>query len=421
MDGIKKKRLLVLGGQRKLVDIVEKARELGYYTVVTDWYEDSPAKDIADKAYNISTADEQAVLDLIRNENIDGVYTGFIDSVLPYYHSICKKAGLPCYLNAETLKCCTNKKHFKAKCAEYGIETIREYRMIASNLEKSIAKIEFPVLLKPVDNSGSKGITVCSDEWSFRKAYEKALRFSKSRDVIVEKFMCCDYIAAYYIVKDGECRLSMLADKDMNRIGRGTVPFPTAFVSPSIYYDRYVSEVNESVCRMINGIGYLNGVFQLSFFVSGHRFYAVELTCRLSATREYEFISRNTGFDILAEQIRAALSDAQHGEPLPDLCKLMNDSCNCMLFVFINEGIIGKIEGLSKIRNMRGVLNVLQLREEGASIRADGSYGQLFARIYLTAENKTGLSELAQAVMNTLCVFRICLFYSFDIFFLIKS
>ena len=224
------------------------------------------------------------------------------------------------------------------------------------------------------------------------------------KNVLVERFMCCDYIAAYYTVRDGKCQLSMLMDKDMNRIGRGNVPFPTAFVSPSIYYDRYVEEIDPIVCRMMNDMGYKDGTFLISFFVNGHHFYAVELTCRLAATREYEFIYKETGIDILAEQIANAVGDGDSCQELTDLGRSMNKNVNCMLFIFVKEGIIGNIKGISDIRNMRGVLNVLQLREEGSTIRADGSYGQLFARIYLSTEDKRSMIELVNTIKKTLSV-----------------
>ena len=70
------KRLLILGGQLKLCDVVRRARERGVYTAVTDWYEDSPAKAIADRAFDISTSDVDAVVRLVREERMDGVFTG---------------------------------------------------------------------------------------------------------------------------------------------------------------------------------------------------------------------------------------------------------------------------------------------------------------------------------------------------------
>ncbi len=89
------KRLLVLGGQQKFCDIILRAREMGIYTIVTDWYEDSPAKRIADKAYMVSTSDVEGILQLIRDEQIDGVITGYIDSTLPYYYEICQSFAAP--------------------------------------------------------------------------------------------------------------------------------------------------------------------------------------------------------------------------------------------------------------------------------------------------------------------------------------
>ena len=118
------KRLLILGGQLKLCDIVNRAKELGAYTVVTDWYDDSPAKAIADKAYNVSTSDVDAILRLIKDEKIDGVFTGYIDSTLPYYYEICQKAGFPCYLSKEALACGTDKIRFKEACLAVGIDVI---------------------------------------------------------------------------------------------------------------------------------------------------------------------------------------------------------------------------------------------------------------------------------------------------------
>lgn len=412
------KRLLVLGGQRKLCDIVNKAHEMGMYVVVTDWYEDSPAKALADKAYGISTADEKAVLALIEQEKIDGVYTGFIDSALPYYYSICKKAGLPCGQSPAVLEACTNKRKFKTVCRKVGIETIPDYRIDPKRMEESLKKLDFPVVVKPVDNSGSKGITICTNEWTFATAYERALRFSRSKDVLVEKFLYGDFIVAYYAVQDGDCRLTMLFDKDMNHIGKGFAPFPAAFVYPSIYRERYRNEVDGKVKQLVEHLGLKNGVFLIGFFVNNHHFYAVKLTVRLTATREYRFVKEVTGVDLLEKQLAYAVSGLPHGEPPTDMDKQMADDVCCLLPAFVNEGTIGKIEGLEEIRTLRGVLDVLQLRFEGDRIRADGSYGQMLARIWLHTKDKRDMVELVREVQQRIRVFdtdgRLMLMSGFD-------
>ena len=398
-----KKRLLILGGQLRMCDVVRKAQEMGIYTIVTDWYENSPAKSIADKAYNISTSDVNAILQLIRDEQIDGVFTGFIDSTLPYYFEICRRAGLPCYLNRTTLECCTNKNRFKEVCKEVGLRTIP-----AVDVTGDLSGIEYPVLIKPADNSGSKGITVCNDEDMLRRAIDRARRFSKTKDIVAERFMDCDYVAAYYTVTNGQAELSLLMDKDMNRIGRGAIPYPTAYVSPSRYEKEYSSRIHPRVQQLIAHMGLTNGTFLISFFVNGRHFYAVEPAARLTATQEYLFTRDSSGLDTLEMHINYALN-GKFAMTTPLREKSEEVPCSrpiyCMLLFFLNEGVIGRIEGTECIESLSGVLKTIRMRDIGAQIRADGSYGQLFFRVYLKAETVADLIDKAEEVTNRLQVY----------------
>ena len=91
-NNLKGKRLLILGGMRFSCEIVNKAKEMGIYTLVADYnkIEDSPAKQIADEAVDLSVTDVEAVVDFISNNAVDGVFVGFNDMLLPYYAEICK-------------------------------------------------------------------------------------------------------------------------------------------------------------------------------------------------------------------------------------------------------------------------------------------------------------------------------------------
>ena len=406
MRDVSGKRLLILGGQLKMLDIVKRAREMGVYTVVTDWYEDSPAKALADKAFDISIADHETILSLIREERIDGVFTGFIDSYLPHYYEICRKAGFPCYLNQEILACSTDKRQFKTVCRSMGIQTVPDVDI------SDLAAVRYPIVMKPVDNSGSKGITICCDENMLAPAIERAKRFSKSKRYLVEPLMVCDYIAAYYTVRNGAAKLSLLMDKDTNRVGRGKISYPVAYVSPSRYRDKYVRKVQPLIEKLIARLGMQNGTFLISFFVSGMDFYAVEMAARLTATREYII----TGEDILGKYIHYALTGIFEGEGRDHY---ENDGgITCMLLHFINEGTIGKIEGIEEVKKMNGLLDVLQYRNVGAKIRADGSYGQLFCRIYLRGDTAEEIIDTVEDVQRSFQVYstdhRPMLFTGFD-------
>jgi len=105
MSNIIGKRLLILGSSRLSCEIVRKARKMGVDVIVTDWYpiEKAPAKQIANKSYDVSTTDIDAIVKLIYDEGIDGVLTGFTDSALPHYAQICSRLNLPLHLNRNRL------------------------------------------------------------------------------------------------------------------------------------------------------------------------------------------------------------------------------------------------------------------------------------------------------------------------------
>ena len=120
------KRLLILGGMRISCEIVKTARALGIYTLVADYnkIEDSPGKQIADEAVDLSVTDIDSVVSYIKSNAIDGVFVGFNDMLLPYYAEICEKSGLPCYGTKEQFEILIAKDKYKALCRQFGVPTI---------------------------------------------------------------------------------------------------------------------------------------------------------------------------------------------------------------------------------------------------------------------------------------------------------
>lgn len=166
------KRLLILGGVTHTINIVTEAQKLGAYVIVTDYLVDSPAKRYADKSYMISTTDIDAVVNLCQEERIDGILTQYVDMLLPYYANICKKANLPCYGDEYLFRMAIDKTEFKKTCKKYGVPVTCEYE-IDDNFE-NINKIDFPVVVKPVDSSGSRGFSICNNSDELITGYKKA-------------------------------------------------------------------------------------------------------------------------------------------------------------------------------------------------------------------------------------------------------
>lgn len=159
-------------------------RHKSIYTIVADYYpvEKSPAKRIADKAIEVSVTDVDAVVSVIKEDSVDGVIVGFSDMLLPYYAEICEKAGLPCYGTKEQFEILIAKDKYKALCRQFGVPTIPEYNINDEN-------IKYPVLVKPVDSSGSRGITICHNRQELEEAVEKGKQASKTGKVLIERYM----------------------------------------------------------------------------------------------------------------------------------------------------------------------------------------------------------------------------------------
>ena len=158
------KRLLILGGSRISCEIIHHARRMGIVTGVTDWYtyEQSPAKQLADEAYYVSTSDIEAMTDLIRRERFDGVITGFTDSVLPYYAQICQRLGLPAYGTREQFDIFINKEKYKELMRQHGVPTIPEYSVDPCRFDETAFEITYPVI-------------VPSNLWRPRKSTRKSI------------------------------------------------------------------------------------------------------------------------------------------------------------------------------------------------------------------------------------------------------
>ena len=137
------KKLLILGGGASVYGVVETAKKMGMYVICVDYYEEGVAKKIADENYNISTNDYDALLKLIEDKNIDGVFTGASEFNIQNMIKLTKMAQLPCYCSEELWILMQDKINFKKICKEYGIPVVPEYsKDIKFDYKKIINDIE---------------------------------------------------------------------------------------------------------------------------------------------------------------------------------------------------------------------------------------------------------------------------------------
>ena len=185
------KTLLLFDGSNLGVLAIEKAKEWGIRTIVANKYPKSlnPGKWACDLPVDLDFSDVEAVLALIRKEHVDGIMAGWTDSHLPKYAAICEKAGYPAYGTQEQFILFTQKHKYRELLRKYDIPVVESYELDDEFAPSVLEKIVYPVLLKPSDGSGSRGISVCYNEDELRKGYSIAKSFSVCGKVITERYL----------------------------------------------------------------------------------------------------------------------------------------------------------------------------------------------------------------------------------------
>lgn len=184
------KKILLLGGSAQQVIAIEKAKELGYYTILCDYLKDNPGQYIADKFYLISTTEKEKVLEVAKQEKIDGILSYASDPAAPTAAYIAERlhlSGNP--LDSVNVLC--NKDKFRKFLSENGLNSPKSCEIDdKANVDNTnFEKMDFPVIVKPVDSSGSKGITIVYSKRDIEKAIQFAFEFSRTKKVIIEEFI----------------------------------------------------------------------------------------------------------------------------------------------------------------------------------------------------------------------------------------
>ena len=393
-DNVKKyknKRILISNGPALACDIVKSAKNKNIYTVVTDWYEDSPAKRIADKSYMVSTADIDAMVELAKKEKIDGVITSFVDSNLQNTRKVCEKLELPFYATEEQLEITMNKHRFKELCRKFEIPVVPEYQICKELESIDLLNIEYPVIVKPVDNSGSRGIVICNNYAELIEGYNKAMEHSESKSVLVERLMDLSKpgINIDYVICDGEIYLSAVGDLYAYQKDKSMPPLTASVYYPSKHTERYIQEIDWKAKNMFRGLGLQNGVLYIQAFYEDDIFYFYEMGYRLGGGQSYQVISRINGVNHLDMLIDYSLTGVMCTEETKSKISPKFNKKGFILILIVKPGTIQRITGLDKISQLKEVVNIMQSYKEGDCIsdKAENTTQQVFGRVHIVAED----------------------------------
>jgi biotin carboxylase len=371
MSSLSGKRLLVLGGIRLHCEVIRVAQKMGVEVYVTDYNEptQSPGKLIADKHFMVSTTDTHAVVELIQHERIDGVLVGYVDSLLPDYAEICKKASLPCYATREQFELFSNKHKFKKLMRKYDIPVIEEYTLTPALSEGELHKIQYLVMVKPVDSSGSRGICVCSNNNELHKAYANALAFSKTGEVLIERFVQGMEVTVFFLMQDGEVYLTAAGNRHTKKNqGEDIIALPVAYTYPAKILTNYKQEVYPKVRQMLQDAGVRNGMLFIQCLNENGVLYAYDLGLRLTGSLENIILSSICGFDPMEMMIHHALTGSMGASIANKVNPYLYGKYGWNISFLMAPGKIARLEGLEDIQKTPGVLRTVISHDVGDSL-----------------------------------------------------
>lgn len=398
-DSIKKK-ILVLGATKSEVEIVRKAQEKGYYVIATDSHENwenAPAKLAADEGWNISWSAVDQLKAACETNQIDAVMAGFSEKRVFAANRLSVAIHRPFYANGADLDSLFDKYKFKQACIDAGIRVPRSF-----TIDSDVA---FPVIVKPADNGGSRGISICYDRDELNAAYEKAMNWSDAKQVLIEEYLTADEIMVYFTVCSGEVILSAMCDRLMKRFDDRITQLPIAYYYPSKYLNIFTEYNFDKFKRLLRNLNIQNGLIAFQSFVIGNDVIPFDPTYRLDGTRTFYFTEFNNHISALDMLIHYSV----YGE-MGDYAEIVskeNPRFQHVTFEFpvlLTKGKIAHVAGMEEARKIPGVVSLIEEHGIGEVMEKSADFSQMLCRVFVCTDS---LAELKKIVARVFSLIRV--------------
>ena len=304
------KKLMILGGSRYAIPVINKAHELGCYVITCDYLPDNIAHKFSDEYCNVSIVDKDAVLNAARRLEIDGITSFACDPGVVTASYVADKMNLPTCGPYESVCILQNKNLFRRFLSENGFnvpksKAFKDY----SEIGNEIADMYFPIIVKPTDSAGSKGVTRLDDLSKLKDAFDHALSFSRSREVIIEEFITQKGYSSDSdsFSVDGRMELTSFSSQRFDK--KADNPYvPAAFSWPSSISNDNQEILKKEIQRLITLLGMQTSIYNIETRESVDGIpYIMECSPRGGGNRLAECLEYATGLKLIENVVRASM------------------------------------------------------------------------------------------------------------------
>ena len=306
------KTLAIIGASYLQRPLVEKAKAMGLRTICFAWEEGAVCKDLVDVFYPISIIEKEQILDICRNEYIDGICTIASDVAAPTVAYVAEKMGLVGNSYETALKA-NNKLLMRQAFNEAGVlcpqfTCVKGWNELEERLNTILKTFQLPLIIKPTDRSGSLGVTKIEKWEELYQAIVCAMDFSFKHEAIVEEYIEGNEISVEYISYEGVHYPLQITDK----VTTGAPHFvELEHHQPSSLPQKICDEVHMITKRALSALGITYGASHSEYRITNDgRIYIIEVGARMGGDFiGSDLVQLSTGYDFLRGVIEVALGE----------------------------------------------------------------------------------------------------------------
>lgn len=378
------KKLMILGGTRYALPVIEAAHNLGCYVITCDYLPDNIAHKYSDEYCNVSIIDKEAVLSAAQKLKIDGIMSFACDPGVVSAAYVAEKMGLPFQGSYKSTSILQDKGLFRKFLTENGFNV--PHAKSYSDKNAPLTDIDFftwPVIVKPVDSAGSKGVTKVNSPEELPAAIETALGGSHNGHFIIEDFLTFDgyHSSADPFTVDGKLAFSTYSDQLFDK--EADNPYtPALIIWPSSMKKANQDYLDQEIQRLMTLLGMKTGIYNIESCVGiDGKPYIMEVSPRGGGCKIAELQRLAFGIDLIENEVRAAV-----GMPLVDVRQTKCDGHWCEFVIHARPGQSGIFKRMDIDEGIRSrYVKVIDMTtKEGDMVHpftgANMSLGDMFLR-----------------------------------------
>lgn len=337
------KKLMLLGGSRYLAPVIKVAHELGLYVITCDYLPDNDAHKLSDEYCNISIIDKEAVLEEAKKKQIDGIMSFACDPGVVTAAYVAEKMGLPFQCSYESARILQDKGLFRKFLTENGFNCPNAKRY--EDREKPFQDVDFfnwPVIVKPADSAGSKGVTRVDSPEGLSEAIDIALGDAHNGAFIIEDFLAFEgyHSSADPFTVDGKIEFITYSDQLFDP--EADNPYTPAYIIwPSSMKDEYQQILTNEIQRLVSLLGMKTGIYNIETCVAGGKPYIMEVSPRGGGCKIAELQRMAFDVDLIKNEVLKAV-----GQSVEDVRQTECNGFWCEMVVHARPGESGVLKGI---------------------------------------------------------------------------